>query len=121
MIRIEKLSKNYKQIEALKEISLKVEKGELFAYLGPNGAGKTTTIRILTGLTRKTSGSACLNGFDITADALQAKRQYGVVPQSINLDRELSVYENLLIHGLLYRMNRKSIQQRMKNFWRMWG
>ncbi|MBU0991332.1 MAG: ABC transporter ATP-binding protein [Proteobacteria bacterium] len=113
MINIEKLSKNYKKNEALKDISLTVKKGELFAYLGPNGAGKTTTIRILTGLTHKTGGTAYLNGFDISKETLKAKRQYGVVPQSTNLDHELSVYENLYIHGLLYHMQGAKIKERI--------
>jgi len=113
MIQTEKLSKNYKNIQALKDISLEVRKGELFAYLGPNGAGKTTTIRILTGLTHKTAGEARLNGFNITSEAISAKCQYGVVPQSINLDRELTVTENLLVHGLLYRMKRAEITARI--------
>ena len=63
MINIENLQKKYPRVQALKGISLEVGKGELFAYLGPNGSGKTTTIRILTGLTKSTSGSAKLNGF----------------------------------------------------------
>jgi len=87
--------------------SLHIPAGELFAYLGPNGAGKTTTIRILTGLTRLSSGNAYLNGFHIENDKIQAKRQCGLVPQSINLDQELTVYENLDIHGRLFHMPAK--------------
>jgi len=104
MIRIENLSKRYKNIHALKAISLQVPQGELFAYLGPNGAGKTTTIRILTGLTNLTSGNAFLNGFDIEKQTLDAKKQCGLVPQTINLDQELTVYENLEVHGCLFGM-----------------
>ena len=98
----------------MKAVTLEVKKGELFAYLGPNGAGKTTTIRILTGVTCKTSGRAFLNGFDISMDVLQAKRQYGVVPQTFSLDRELTVYENMLIHGFLHKMKRKQIDARIE-------
>jgi ABC-2 type transport system ATP-binding protein len=72
--------------------------------LGPNGAGKTTTIRILTGLTKLPQGTAMLNGQDICTKSLAAKRQCGLVPQHINLDSELSVYENLDIHGRLFGM-----------------
>lgn len=107
MIRIEKLVKKYKQVEALKGIDLRVGKGELFAYLGPNGSGKTTTIKILTGLAVPTSGDAWLHGFHIGKESLQAKRQCGLVPQSINLDHELSVSENLDLHGKLFQMPRK--------------
>lgn len=114
MIRIEDLRKNYKKTEALKGITLCVGKGELFAYLGPNGAGKSTTIRILTGLTRRSSGDAWLNGFHIEKDEINAKRQCGLVPQSINLDQELTVLENLDIHGRLFSMGRENRKKRIE-------
>lgn len=104
MIELVNVVKKYKTTYALKGINLKVSKGELFAYLGPNGAGKTTTIRILTGLTRLTSGDAYLHGFHVEKDKIQAKKQLGLVPQFINLDSELTVHENLDIHGRLFHM-----------------
>jgi ABC-2 type transport system ATP-binding protein len=107
MIRIENLTKRYKQVEALKGVSFHVSAGELFAYLGPNGSGKTTTIKILTGLAVPSSGNAWLHGFHIERDSLDAKRQCGLVPQNINLDHELSVYENLDFHGMLFQMPRR--------------
>ncbi len=113
MIHIQQLEKHYGTLAALKGIDLEVPEGELFAYLGPNGAGKTTTIRILTGLTRRSAGRATLNGFDIEQQTLEAKRQYGLVPQHINLDSELSVYENLYIHGRLHHMSRPVIRARI--------
>lgn len=88
-------------------------KGELFAYLGPNRAGKSTTIRILTGLTKLNSGNAYLNGFHIEKGALEAKRQCGIVPQSINLDSELSVFENLDIHGRLFNISRRTRKEQI--------
>ena len=106
MIIIKELYKTYGHKKALDGISLTVEKGELFAYLGPNGAGKSTTIRILTGLTRKTRGRASLGGFDIEAHTIAAKHQFGVVQQYVNLDQELTVFENLDIHGQLFGMGR---------------
>jgi ABC-2 type transport system ATP-binding protein len=104
MITIENLVKHYRDVQALKGVSLQVREGEIFAYLGPNGSGKTTTIKILTGLTRPTSGDAYLHGFHIEKQTLQTKRQSGLVPQTINLDQELSVYENMDIHGRLFGM-----------------
>jgi len=114
MIRIENLTKNYKSVQALKGISLHVAEGELFAYLGPNGSGKTTTIRVLTGLAAPTSGNATLHGFHILRDTLKAKRQCGLVPQAINLDQELTVRENLEIHGRLFQMPRSERKSRIE-------
>ncbi len=105
MIILENLNKHYKSVHALKNINLHVTQGELFAFLGPNGAGKTTAIRIMTGLTRLSSGKAFLNRFDVEKDALAAKKECGLVPQAINLDQELTVFENLDIHCRLYRMS----------------
>ena len=104
MIRIENLTKNYGAIQALKGVSLEVGEGELFAYLGPNGSGKTTTIKILTGLASPTSGDAYVHGYHVVREPLDAKKQCGLVPQTINLDHELTVYENLDIHGRLFHM-----------------
>ncbi len=104
MIRIENLTKNYGAIQALKGVSLEVGEGELFAYLGPNGSGKTTTIKILTGLANPTSGDAYVHGYHVVRESLEAKRQCGLVPQTINLDHELTVQENLDIHGRLFHM-----------------
>lgn len=113
MIRVENLNKIYKSVHALKSVNLHVKPGELFAYLGPNGAGKSTTIRILTGLTQPTSGSVSLNGFDLKNSSVQSRQQCGLVPQSINLDQELSVHENLTIHGLLFRMGKTERNQKI--------
>lgn len=105
MIRIEGLNKRYAAAVALDGVSLHVRVGELFAYLGPNGAGKSTTIRILTGLTRKSGGRAVLGGADIDADPIGAKRQCGLVTQHVNLDADLSLAENMDIHGRLFGMS----------------
>ncbi len=107
MIRFENLQKRYNRVEALRGVSLEVGTGELFAYLGPNGSGKTTTIKILTCLAVPSAGDAWLNGFHTGKQSLQAKRQCGVVPQNINLDNELTVRENLDLHGKLFQMGRK--------------
>lgn len=108
MIDIKNLQKEYGENKALAGIDLTVPDGELFAYLGPNGAGKSTTIRILTGLTKMSGGVASLGGFDIEGDSISAKRQFGVVHQYVNLDQELTVFENLDIHGQLFGMGKGS-------------
>lgn len=112
MIEIAGLEKAYHGKKALRGIDLHVGEGELFAFLGPNGAGKTTTIRILTGLTRLDRGTVRIGGYDILTDSLGAKRSFGLVPQRVNLDRELSVGENLLVHGRLHHMPRRRIARR---------
>lgn len=102
VIEVAALAKKFGSLEALTGVSFKVFQSEIFAYLGPNGSGKTTTIRILTGLSRATGGDAWINGFHYENQALDAKRQCGLVPQTINLDQELTVYDNLEIHRRLF-------------------
>ncbi len=114
IIEIKNLKKKFKKVEALKGINLNVAPGELFAYLGPNGSGKTTTIRILTGLSRATSGTALLNGKDIEINRIESRRQFGLVPQVINLDPELTVRQNLDIHGRLFGMKKSDRKERIE-------
>ena len=114
MIQIEKLRKQYGKVMAVDSIDLSVDSGELFAFLGPNGAGKTTTIRILTGLTRIGSGQVRIGGHDIVEAPREAKRQCGLVPQHINLDSELSVRENLEIHGRLFGLSTSKRQAKIE-------
>ena len=112
MIRIRGLRKVYPTATALQGVDLDVREGELFAYLGPNGAGKTTTIRLLTGLTMPTSGSMRIAGHDLATETIQAKMSCGVSPQAVNLDRELTVAQNLDIHGRLYGMSARERRKR---------
>jgi len=104
MIEIKNLYKNYGRINAVDNVSLSIARGELFAFLGPNGAGKTTTVRILTGLTRRSAGKVLLNNIDLDHLGVDIRRQCGLVTQAMNLDRDLTVKENLEFHGRLFRM-----------------
>jgi ABC-2 type transport system ATP-binding protein len=104
MIETHDLSKTYKHLTALDGLTLEVGRGEVFGLLGPNGAGKTTTIKILTTLARPTRGWARINGHDVVQEPLRVKGLIGVSPQEINLDKELTAYENLLIYGMLHRV-----------------
>ena len=81
MIAVEHLSKHYGDIVALDEVNLRVNDGEIFGLLGPNGAGKTTLIKILTGLTRPTRGTAAIAGFDVVRQPMEVKRLIGVSPR----------------------------------------
>ncbi|MFH1860336.1 MAG: ATP-binding cassette domain-containing protein [bacterium] len=105
MIHIEKLSKRFGEIVALDGLNLDIEKGEIFGLLGPNGAGKTTCMRLLNTLIQPTAGEARINGFDVVKEAGRVKKLIGVCPQENNIDKELTCYENLYIHGLLHKMN----------------
>ena len=94
-IRIEGLTKKYKDIVAVDNLNLSVHKGELFSLLGVNGAGKTTTIKMLSCLTQPTSGDAFLNGKSISKDTAAVKSLIAVSPQETAIAPGLSVQENL--------------------------
>jgi ABC-2 type transport system ATP-binding protein len=116
MILLKDLSKSFGANKALDKLSLSVPQGELFAFLGPNGAGKSTTIRILNGLSFLDSGEAYISGVDILKDPLKAKRLCGMVAQHTNLDKELTVMENLDIHGRLYGLSKKERKESAREF-----
>ncbi len=100
-IRIENLTKKYKDVIAVDNLSLSIQKGELFSLLGVNGAGKTTTIKMLSCLTKPTSGDAFLNGKSICSDTVLVKSMISVSPQETAVAPGLSVRENLeLISGV---------------------
>ncbi len=113
MIAIQNLSKQYGTVKAVDDLSVSLPPGQVHGVLGPNGAGKTTTVRILATLTRPTSGSASIGGYDVITQPLEVKRQIGVVHQTLNFDPELTGEESLLVHGMLYGMSRKAIKARM--------
>lgn len=112
MIQLDQLYKHYGSTKALDGLSLTVPEGELFAFLGPNGAGKTTTIRILNGLTRLSSGRVLIDGLDIAQKPMAAKKMCGLVAQHSNLDSELTVNENLDIHGRLFGLSKNTRRDR---------
>lgn len=111
VIQLNRLTKRYGNITAVDNLDLGIKEGEIFALLGPNGAGKTTTVRMLTTLTRPTSGQALINGYGVTES--RVKREIGVVPQHMNLDLELTAWENLELHGRLHRMPRGQLRKRI--------
>ncbi len=102
MIETLEMTKQYPITLAVDSLTLTVAAGEVFGLLGPNGAGKTTAIKMLTTLTKPTRGWARIQGFDVVRQPLKVKELISVCPQEINVDRELTAYENLLIYGKLY-------------------
>ena len=113
VIVTEKLTKRYSDILAVKDLNLKVNSGETFGFLGPNGAGKTTTIRVLTTLTKPTSGRAWVNGFDVVKEPDNVKKEFGVVQQHMSLDRDLTVKENMEFHARLHHLKSSERKQRI--------
>ncbi len=101
-IEVRNLTKRFGNITAVSDVSFSVPRGSIFGFLGPNGAGKTTSIKMLTTLLRPTSGSILLNGFDPATQQHQVRSSFGIVFQDPSLDDELTAYENMEFHGVLY-------------------
>ncbi|MHA1738332.1 MAG: ABC transporter ATP-binding protein [Candidatus Heimdallarchaeota archaeon] len=106
-IEIENLVKEYDEVIAVNDISLKIEKGKIFAFLGPNGAGKTTTVEILEGVRKKTSGKAIVFGYDIDnrRQLEKLKSIIGTLPQDFSTHDNLTVKENLKFWSRMYAKN----------------
>src|SRR5262247_3340529 len=114
MIHVENLVKTFGEVKAVDGVSFDVAKGEIFAFLGPNGAGKTTTIQMLTTLQRPTSGTMKLDGLDPVTQQLEARSTFGIVFQDPSLDSELTAYENMELHGVLYHVPRRVRTERIE-------
>jgi ABC-2 type transport system ATP-binding protein len=113
-IRVCNLIKNYEKVKAVKGISFEVARGEIFAFLGPNGAGKTTTIKMLTALLKPTSGVVEFDGLDVTRNSQEARKRFGIVFQDPSHDDQLTAYENMDLHGILYAVPRKQRKERIE-------
>ena len=113
IIEINNLSKSFGEVRAVRDISFRVKKGELFAFLGVNGAGKSTTISIMCGQLTKDSGSVTVGGKDIDKDPDGAKESLGVVYQSSVLDAPLTVRDNLESRAALYGIRGREFKERL--------
>ncbi len=113
VIETEKLAKRYGDVSAIESLDLGVHAGEVFGFLGPNGAGKTTTIRVLTTLTKPTSGNAWVSGFDVVKEPDKVKKVIGVVQQHLSLDRDLTVRENMEFRARLRHLGRSERKRRI--------
>jgi ABC-2 type transport system ATP-binding protein len=114
MIKLKNLIKTYPTVTAVNNISLKVEKGELFGFLGPNGAGKTTTIKMMAGLVKPTSGSIFINGCNLGLDPNEVKKITGFIPDRPFLYGKLTGREFLSFVGRLYALNKDEIIKRLE-------
>ncbi|MYJ15267.1 MAG: ABC transporter ATP-binding protein [Acidimicrobiia bacterium] len=107
------LSKKFGDFTAVDNIDFDIHPGEAFGFLGPNGAGKSSTMRMIGAVSPPTSGRLSVLGMDPSTEGIKIRGRLGVVPQEDNLDRELSVYENLLTHGRYFHMKRAEIDVRI--------
>src|SRR5476651_1479198 len=114
MIQVADLTKRFGDFIAVDNISFSVPKGKIFAFLGPNGAGKTTTIKMLTTLLIPTSGTILVNGHNVVTDQHKVRQSFGIVFQDPSLEDELTTYENMEFHGVLYNVPSKVRKERIK-------
>ena len=109
MLQINHLYKNYGKFQAVNDLNLHIEKGDLFGFVGPNGAGKTTTIRMVCGLMSPTSGSIQINGIDALSNPKDIKKQIGYVPDFFGVYDNLKVTEYMDFYGSMYGMSSRDI------------
>jgi ABC-2 type transport system ATP-binding protein len=114
IIEVTELTKRFAEFVAVNAISFQVAEGEIFAFLGPNGAGKTTTIKMLTTLLEPSAGKIVLNGSDPREDPHAVRKSFGIVFQDPSLDDELTAWENMEFHGVLYKVPRAVRRQRIQ-------
>ena len=113
------LGKRYKGVTAVEQLNLEVEQGELFALLGVNGAGKTTTIKMLSCLTKPTTGDAMVGGYSITKAPEQVKRLIGVSPQETAVAPNLSVKENLELMCGIHGFTKEKTEEKIRDLLRL--
>jgi ABC-2 type transport system ATP-binding protein len=112
VIEVRKLIKKFGSFIANDNLTFDVYRGEIFGFLGANGAGKTTAIRILSGLSKPTSGDVMVAGFDIYRQAERVKRHIGYMCQKFSLYEDLTVAENIMLYGGIYGLSKKMIENK---------
>lgn len=114
MIKVENLVKKFGEVVAVNGITFEVGAGEIFAFLGPNGAGKTTSIKMLTTLLQPTSGKITIDNLDPITAPNDVRKRFGIVFQDPSLDQELTAFENMELHGVLYAVPRRLRHERIE-------
>ena len=112
MLLVQSLTKKFDDFTAVNDISFNVETGSIFAFLGPNGAGKSTTIKMLTTVLKPTSGEISINGFNVLKEQDKARESLGIVFQDHSLDDDLTAYENMVYHAVVYKVPKKERAER---------
>jgi len=113
MIEIDGLEKHFGKIQAVKEVSLKIEKGKIYGLLGPNGAGKSTTIRMICGVISPTGGKAYVNGYDVYTESEKIKDSIGYMSQKFSIYEDLTVYENMRFFAGIYSVKGSERKKRI--------
>ncbi len=123
MIETENLTRKFGSLTAVDNLTLRVDKGEVFGLLGPNGAGKTTTVRMFCCLISKTSGRAMIGDYEIGTEenALKIRKIIGLVPDNVGLYESLTAYENLDYYGTLYRRTDSQRKESNEYFLKLLG
>ena len=114
-ISVKNLTKKFKDFVAVDNISFEVNKGDIFAFLGPNGAGKTTTIKMITTLLRSNGGEIKVKGMDPLEHKDEVRKSFGVVFQDTTLDDELTAWENMYFHAVLYNVPKAEREEKIKD------
>ncbi len=115
IIEVKNLTKKFGDFIAVDRVSFTVEEGKIFAFLGPNGAGKTTTIKMLTTLLEPSEGDALINNFDLKKERDSIRHSFGIVFQDPSLDDDLTAYENMEFHGVLYGLDKTTRLKRIED------
>jgi ABC-2 type transport system ATP-binding protein len=118
IISVAGLTKKFKNILAVDNISFNVKKGEIFAFLGPNGAGKSTTIKMLTTLLQPTKGKLMINGNDPARNKDAVRKSFGIVFQDPSLDDDLTAFENMQYHAVLFKVPAELREKRIEELLR---
>ena len=111
-IQVENLTKMFGNFTAVNSISFQVGKGEVFGFLGANGAGKTTAMKMLIGISKPTSGSAQVAGFDVKSNAEDVKKSIGYMSQRFSLYNDLTIKENITFFGGIYGLKKSAIKEK---------
>ena len=111
MIKIDRVTKMYGQTVAVRNVSFKVEKGEILGFLGPNGAGKTTMMRIITGFFPPTDGDTFVEGHSVLTEPLEVKKRIGYVPENPSMYTDMRVYEYLRFIGAVKGVPRSKVKE----------
>ncbi|SRR6056297_2289837 len=114
VIEVNNLSKSFKKLKAVDDISFSIDKGNIVAFLGPNGAGKSTTIKILITILKADNGGVKINGYNVQREQNEVRNSIGVVFQDVSVDDELTAYENMEYHAVLYGMPKEHRKEKIE-------